>query len=378
MLENRLVVVLTLVPALVACAACGNRKPAAETSSTAFTQTASGIPGAQAEAPCTFPTTVAPVVEETAWRLFIAATCPVNRDKYPYVVWQNWVEQADLFGDKALLAAEVGKRPKLHASFLAKMLANGNRFTVEMANQDCDTRPSGRTICEEVRQSPATAAYIRDTPLLTKAQEEAFVGAHRAFAFPGPSIEIKVDWIQLATCDAPPVGVHVERIADSCYALAGMHFISKLIDKWIWATFEPQNSVTNPKRCRVLGCLDPWGSSPAKVAPGTEDPQTAQTAALAELMKAANLAPEWANYRLDGVQVDYLAADGSPTLLGNSIIEGENVGGDLTKSSCITCHAASAIDPQGNQGQPGFIVGIPLLPSGFVRRDFVWAFMLAK
>jgi hypothetical protein len=92
------------------------------------------------------------------------------------------------------------------------------------------------------------------------------------------------------------------------------------------------------------------------------------------MMDAANLAPVWKNYRLDGVQTDYLA----PKLLGNSIIEGENAGVPLTQSSCISCHAASAVKNDGTDGitllnsNP---VGLPEpLPStAWIRRDFVWS-----
>jgi hypothetical protein len=104
-----------------------------------------------------------------------------------------------------------------------------------------------------------------------------------------------------------------------------MHLISKLLDKWIWATFEPQNSVTNPFRCKVLGCSDPFGSKPA-ISNGNN---TQLSAALKKLMDAANLAPEWYNYRLDAVQTEFY----QPKLLGNSIIEGENVGMDLKQAS---------------------------------------------
>src|SRR3954453_2390203 len=47
--------------------------------------------------PCAPPTKMLPSAEETAWRLLVAATCPVNPDRYPYVVWENWIEQSQLF-----------------------------------------------------------------------------------------------------------------------------------------------------------------------------------------------------------------------------------------------------------------------------------------
>ena len=156
-----------------------------------------------------------------------------------------------------------------------------------------------------------------------------------------------------------------------------MHLISKLIDKWIWATFEPQNSVTNPFRCQVLGCNDPFGSKPAK----SNGANTQLAPALKKLMDAAGLAPEWYNYRLDGVQTDFFR----PKLLGSSIIEGENVGMNLKQASCISCHTVSSVESNGTDGI-NLLAALNPPPTGFppplpsktwIRRDFVWSLGLA-
>jgi len=163
--------------------------------------------------------------EETAWRVFVAATCPVNNNKYPYVVWQNWIEQNQLFGASAA-ALKAGERPRFHTSPLAEIMRK-RKLTAEIANQDCnsDTK-SGRTICEEARMSPDTQKYMVANNLTTVKGQEAFVAASKTFEFTPPSIEIKADWVKLASCTDPPQGVHVEEIAGTCYALAGMlsHF----------------------------------------------------------------------------------------------------------------------------------------------------------
>ena len=233
-------------------------------------------------------------------------------------------------------------------------------------------------ICEEVRENGATEDYIAGTGFWNRTAQALAAADGDDVQFPRPAVEIKADWILLssigASCNNPPAGVHVETINGNCYALAGMHLISKLIDKWIWATFEPQNSLTNPDRCKVLGCYDPFGSRPAK----SNGASTQLTRQLDELMDAANLAPEWKNYRLDGVQTDFF----KPKLLGNSVIEGENAGVPLTQASCISCHAVSSVKSDGTEGinllnsNP---VGFPQpLPSNaWIRRDFVWSLGLA-
>lgn len=349
---------------------------------------------------CSPPTSVASTPEQTAWQLFVAATCPVNTVQYPYVTWQTWIEQNQLYGaGGAALAA--GERPRFHMSPLAALLrakadamgkdkkkgkakdakgaatVHARAALPDIANQNCNSNTwSGRTICEEARLNPDAQQYIVANGLATRPGQVKFIEAGNAFKFPAPAVEIKADWIQLGSCNNPPQGVHVENVGGTCYALGGIHLISKLIDKWIWATFEPQNTTTNPQRCKVLGCNDPWGSSPAT----SQGASTQQTAALKALMVQANLAPEWANYRLDGVQVDFLDASGKPTRLGNSIIEGDNAGNPqaMAKSSCITCHNLSSINAAGDEQNPDFIIGAPQPPpSGYALRDFVWSLTLA-
>lgn len=351
------------------------------------TQTLTFHADAQAQNPvCVPPMQSASTPEQTAWQLFVAATCPVNNAQYPYVAWENWIEQGQLYGgaagEKAFLARE---RPRFHMSPLARIMQEKKKhkkgvrpemLVPEAANQDCNSGTwSGRTICEEARLNPEAQGYVISEKLVTKQGQINFINAGKTFQFPPPAVEIKADWIQLSSCNNQPQGVHVEQLNGTCYALGGLHLISKLIDKWIWATFEPESATTNPQRCVVLGCNDPWGSSPGT----SSGADTQLTPALATLMTQANLAPEWRNYRLDGVQTDFMNG-GTPTRLGNSIIEGDNAGNpDLMKvSSCITCHDFSTINKQGKSMSPDFVTGTPTIQSGFVARDFVWSLGLAK
>ena len=111
--------------------------------------------------------------------------------------------------------------------------------------------------------------------------------------------------------------------------------------------------------------------------PRSSGADTQLTRELEALMDAANLAPEWRNYRLDAVQTDFFA----PKLLGNSIIEGENVGMNLTQASCISCHAVSSVKSDGTDGinllaamtTPPVGFPQPLPSNAWIRRDFVWS-----
>ncbi|HTY55570.1 MAG TPA: hypothetical protein VMB26_10240 [Candidatus Binataceae bacterium] len=350
--------------------------------------------------PCAPPNQITGSYEETAWKLFVAATCPVNSDQYPYVVWENWIEQSQMFpadpenGLKvpSSLARLNMNTHALHGSPLTLSKSPGLLTKVfgQMggADQDCNkaAAPPGNepdvVICEEVRENGPDQDYIAGDGLWNRPGQVQAAFSKGGIHFPAPAIEIKADWIELSTIgydcgNLPPSltsTVHVETINGNCYALAGFNLMSKLLGQWLWATWEPQNTSTNPNRCEVLGCTDLFGSNP----PRTNGANTQLTRVLANLENQANLAPEFRNYRLDGVQTTFLVNNGAPTLLGNSIVEGENGGVPLTQSSCITCHAVSSIKSDGTDGitllnsNP---VGIPAaLPSkDWTRRDFTWS-----
>jgi hypothetical protein len=360
----------------------------------------SGIP----PGPCTPPDKIIGSIEETAWRLWVASTCPVNQSVYPYVTWENWIEQAQMYPLNpanvlqipAALATSSPTQHQLHGSPLALARNPGIGATVPgllgAADQNCNTAQAppdnqkNLIICEEVRINGSQQDYITGTTMWNRNGQKQLAAARANIRFPKPSVEVKADWIQLSSigfdCANLPASlrqsVHVETVNGNCFALVGIHLISKLIDQWIWATFEPQNLTTNPFRCKVLGCSDPFGSRPAS----TRGPFTALTPQLQGLMNDAGLASEWKNYRLDGVQIRFVDSDNKPTLLGNSIIEGENVGMNLKQASCISCHSLSSVKSDGTDGitllnnNP---VGEPEpLPSkDWIRRDFVWSAMLA-
>ena len=346
--------------------------------------------------PCAPPSQAGPVIEQTAWQLWVAATCPVNQKKYPFVVWEDWIEQAQMYPPNPAnglivpnaAAAGTSAVHLLHGSPLA-MLKNPKAGAILPgllggADESCNkaqTPPKGQPkliICEEVRLGGATEDYIAGNNLWNRTGQATAAAFSEDIQFSTPSVEIKADWIELSSiglnCAKLPVGfaasIHIETINGNCFALAGMHLISKLLNQWIWATFEPQQPITNPSRCQVLGCTDVFGSTPAI----THGAKTQLTSQLKALMVSANLAPEWLNYRLDGVQTGFL----KPKLLGNSVIEGENAGVPLTQASCITCHSVSSVKSNGTDGITLLTsnpVGLPVaLPSkAWIRRDFVWS-----
>ncbi len=388
--------------ALLLCVAAktyfGSRSSGSKGSQSILVTTASASP-AGADDPCKLPTRApdpndAKAVAETAWRIFVAINCPANKTQ---LVWETWSEQYTIYTQPG---QPVGNPSRLHGSALGAILsadspgAKAGELNPVTGCQKLFRPPSNMPnpqtkspvgyFCEEVHLDPTARAYILQHGYQFRIGQQQAVVSSTAIQFPTTAVEVKADWFPAKdfdpaqfTCTSPS-GLHTEMIAGECYALVGMHINSKLLPNWLWATFEPQNAVTNPQRCStsLFGpCYDPFGSNPATSSGGTIETQ--QTPALAALMKQAHLAPEFSNYRMDGAQVDFGTTQ-NPTLLGNSIIEGETVPGIFKgQASCISCHSASVINnagieiptkPVGPEPPPS---NWP--PSGYMRRDFVWS-----
>lgn len=133
--------------------------------------------GTQAN-PCAVPNEIVGSVEETAWRIWVAATCPVNTNPalYPFVVWETWIEQSQLYPadpSQGLIVPNAGASAEahpLHGSPLALTYHPGSLTQVPPGlgsppgapNTNCNaanapppnnTGPNGNnplTICEEV------------------------------------------------------------------------------------------------------------------------------------------------------------------------------------------------------------------------------------
>jgi hypothetical protein len=383
------IVVLSAVLSFIS--GCQSNKPETESS----TKVAATAPDA-----CAFPTGAAATPEQTAWELFVAANCPSNGSK---VVWENWIEQLQLYPASgvagAALAPGTPAPKRLHGSPLAQVEARRRRGAALLVpSTNCQPitklksiRPPNvtpdATVCEEVHLSPEAQDFITTNGYQIRPGQTAAAKKGTDIEFPEPAVEVKADWIPATdfnpqfSCTQPPAGVYVEEIDGACYALAGMHISSKLLKNWLWATFEPQSMLTNPLRCISFGaCNDSWGSSPPTSSGGAGG-FTQQTPALTALMQRAKLRSEFLNYRLDGAQIDFTSADGKPTNLGNSVIEGENAGIEGGKASCITCHSISSIKNDGVDGLTD-LNGSPVgpkyqVPTDWIARDFVWSMTVA-
>ena len=341
-------------------------------------------------AACQFPMKPAATPQQTAWLMFTAVNCPWQQGNGTMqATWESWPTQEDVFtsGAKAnaLVAVRNPSSTRFHASFLQQALAKKSvtaKALIAGPNAGCSasTAPPHRVLCEEVRLNPAAAAYVTKNGLNTHTGQGLFVAAGKPIIFPPDAMEVKADW--LPNCKNPKL--HVESIGGTSYCLIAMHVTSKMAPQWEWGTWEAKDDAATPNRCVSIGCQDSFGSDPADIPAGatakTIRDKAVQTPALQQLEKSASLTADWANYSLDSAQDSFVTASGQPILSGNSITEEEIPGTPMKESSCMTCHAYTAVNRAGLDSIASLKtpVGKPVpLPKGYVDRDFVWAFLTA-
>jgi hypothetical protein len=130
------------------------------------------------------------------------------------------------------------------------------------------------------------------------------------------------------------------------WGLTGFHMTSKDLPNWFWATFEHVDNPPPeiPDRDRYTKLREPGGRL-------REVPSPLKNT-------------YWQYYVLRGTQVDFVDSTGSPTILGNTQLEG----GMQVTSSCMGCHARSTIgDRMDNiavNGRRLYPNGTPFFPSG--------------
>lgn len=324
---------------------------------------------------CSLPTNRASTPEETAWQVFVAAVCPTGNTTNP-LAFEEWTEQTCIADPTTAGCEEDSSKRFLHGSSFASRrsglpdFATCGAMTTAASNNPTLTPFVPTTgpgalgedpkFCEEVYVDDSELSYLRQPAagfsLTTHVGQAAFINAGNTIDTPVSSVEIKVDWLpstSLATpftCASPPAGVFTEEVDGVCYALAGIHISSKLYEKWVWATFEPQSVVSNPNRCRadLYGeCFDNWGANPTTNGHGTT---TQRTPDLTALMAAANLDAAFHNYRMTGVQTEF--TDGSTVTNGTKTYQ-YNLGSSFTEfnadvnvgeASCISCHSSAQLD----------------------------------
>ena len=346
------------------------------------------------------------------WRLITEFAAPVSAGKPSPVVFETWATDEDTFSKKPHWPTP-GEPLKLHASVLPAVRTLNNPGTANLHAAAIDVPcsppvgaavggfPVGGTpvacVAEQVGRNRPQYDYIVKNNLNTKAGLAAAYAKSFKVAMPADAISVKGDWVPVAILLRwiPALGdianirkLYFTDTANSVeYALVSMHISSRQNPNWVWGTLEHQK---NPGRCDYIGCFDTFGAQipavfPNRKAVNTQYGPCLKTQRLKTMMEKANLSPVLENYCLKTTEVDYTAADGTPYVLGNSVIEGIVGNGTIAASSCIACHVYASFGPKGSPSASATAI-LPFNPTGSPNQgvlagslqfDFMWGVLLA-
>jgi hypothetical protein len=299
--------------------------------------------------------------DRAAWILFADVNRPVRHGESR---WETWALPDQLFPPRDGRPQWPAQTPPkqfeqlLQQLELDKILAHAGLQVPEDFNREAVPRNS------EVHLNCETFAFVVSNGLWHIQGQKDFLrnvaaGRSDPVNFPPESIAVKAVWRKLDS-EEDRRKFHVTRLPDGTdRALIGFHLTSKVLPKWLWATWE-HVEVEHRGRKDKFGFPDDAG-------PPSEE--------LRRLFRLAGLGPEWSNYRLVGSQTDFTDTVGTPTVLGNAVIE-KNI---LPISSCVTCHSLSAKDPYGVPLDLSAETGAPK-PEWFTKDgsqyyqfDFLWS-----
>lgn len=371
-----------------------------------------------------------------AWRLFVALNWPADpamRAADParkfgenaIAVWESW-KLASGTNDEVFLARGrdpgdwLGGAPRrakqlqdleslpLQQEIRRRRMVPRLQFDPQAATQQRNENHLNRAAYEFIRSQvlynvEGQEAVFADAVKRRDAARDAFdnsdpqvvpgdsVLSPKLIDFPLAAKEIKAQWREILEPEKPryrweeldtPQGRKI-------YGLTAIHITTKDLPNWFWTTFEHVDN-TKPHSLRTApeGWLLP-----------SDDPSAGPNGYPPGLGIEGTF---WSNYRLRGIQIDFVDATGKPTRLANSQIEE----GFQFSSSCITCHARATIgaragaapnrlsifedqfpdtNPRGEIGAPD--PGLyerktfddPTIGQRiYLQTDFVWALMRAK
>ena len=342
--------------------------------------------------------------DEFIWRLFVQFVSPVSETESSPVAFETWASDADTFS-KTPRWPEAGDPKKLQASVLRLATSpHGNPVDVPCnppGNAAVGGFPTTGTpvpcIAEEVRRNRPMFDYIVTNKLNTQAGLAAAYANGFKVEMPTNAVAMKGDWIpvhdllrwipSIGSLDKLRQLYYTGTSTGVEYALVSVHVSSRQNTNWVWGSFEHR---LTPGRCDDIGCCDSFGAVKKEVRPNHQAINTdygpcPKTAALKKAMAQANLSPVWENYCLKSTQVDFTAPDGTPSALGNAVIERIVGNGTVAASSCISCHsyasfgangkpsaAATAMLPYNPMGKT-----IPAVLKDSLQFDFMWGVLLA-
>lgn len=238
----------------------------------------------------------------------------------------------------------------------------------------------GKPVRFQLLMSESTFDYIVDQGVYNMNGQDALTSD---LYFPATSWEVKAGWLWIGSDSAYQAqlandGYYIAQAyyqnKDGSYevgyaALSALHVINKLVDGWVWTTFEnvnnPKYTVTNAIPSQPM--TNSTGPTPAAV------PVNAQFQGWYK---------DLSRYELIGTQLQT-----SPKLLANSQLESAF----QSQSSCFACHGTAAYSKTdgyfnfaqgGDAGQGGIVYPTEPVPEsefkGYNKLDFVWSLKRAQ
>jgi cytochrome c peroxidase len=287
--------------------------------------------------------------DEYAWRLFVALNWPANpstRAADPTtplgadqpVVWEAWQNAEAVYLDDGrdpgpwasnMPLPAVADEARFEALSL-KDVPNARHIVGGKMVPVTDPLANARRLTE-IRMNQPAFAYIRSRELYNLDGQLRAVSTGANINFPAASTEIKAKWRPIRADERARYHTLEVKFADGTqhlYGLTALHIVSKDLPQWFWTTFEHADNPTLPGG-------DGW-----------QLPSSDHFACSNE-NTACNRPPRgiglegtvWENYRLRGTLTRFIDDANRPGLLANSELEA----GMQQTSSCMTCHARSAL-----------------------------------
>ena len=171
----------------------------------------------------------------------------------------------------------------------------------------------------------ATYEYICNHDLYSiEGLEEAFRRGQE-LAFPTTAKEIKARWVLIEEADKPRFhwrAVTGDNGDEQLWGLSSLHIITRDLPNWFWCDFEHVDFERDAEQY-----------SQDTTTRG-EDPPAGRDG-----VREDTRGTKWETMRLRGAQIDFVDAQGRPTILANTQIEH----GFQQQSSCLTCHSRATV-----------------------------------
>lgn len=342
--------------------------------------------------------------EEFAWDVFMATNWPaeagqrgVPDPRRPFgpqarAVWETWKASTEVFLNGGATppgwespdpTAPGGSKTGLRLSDGVMLASSAEPSFVSGGLLDINGAP----IYSEVRMNKIAFDHVVEHELYNVEGQLAYLARNENVKMPFGAIEVKASWRVLDPVKDRSIahryfqtrGILQQGGGETTpvtLGLTGMNIMLKVLDHWFWTAFEQDDNASHTY--------------------DSEFPTVMLALRVEERMQAVNAARRaglagspWAHYRSNGAQIAFVGADGSPTFLTNTQQETRI----LKTSSCIGCHAYSAIGRLGgtptrlfplrtahSDGTGTGYFGTPVAGDlrNFITLDYMWSFIEAS